>query len=177
MNRKIPFLILFAACAMIPVSYLLVQNMVNPTRERLDDQLRQAEAAIRENEDLLKKLTFHERRLLAIAGNPQLYRLPVLVQGKPVYVTIDASTLEEVSKSFALDDIMTKHHKLSGAFRSGNAAEWNSTLIEICRESKNHLEAAELPAIHKRMEEIRRDATILESRRMYLQENIATATN
>ena len=177
-SRKIQISILFAACAMIPVAYLLIQSVVNPTRERLDDQLRQAEAAIRENEDLLEKLTFHERRLSSVAGNSQSYRLPVLVQGKSMYVTFDASELDEVSNSLALEDLMIKHHrKLRGGFRNGNAAEWNSVLLEISQESKNHLRATELPALHKRMEEIRQETTKLELRRMSLLVKIAKATH
>ena len=167
--------ILFVAFAMIPAAYLLIQGIVNPTREPLDDQLRAAEAAIRENEDLLEKLTFHERRLVSIAGDSRLCRLPVLVQGRSMYVTVDASSLDEVSNSLALNDIMIKHRKLPGAFRSGDAAEWYFALIEICRESKNHLTTVELPAIQKRMEEIRQDKAILESRQTYLREKIAKA--
>ena len=78
-NPKAHTLLWFALCAMIPVAYLLTQSVVYPTRELMDDQRLQAEAAIRENEDLLEKLTFHERRLSAVAGNSQLYRLPVLL--------------------------------------------------------------------------------------------------
>ena len=174
-NRTLRLSMLFAACAMIPVAYLLIQSVNSPTRERLDDQLRQAESAIRESEDLLEKFTFHERRLLSMTGNSRLCRLPVLVQGRSMYITVDASALEEVSNSLALDDILIKHRKLPGAFRSGDAAEWNSALIEICRESKNHLTTVELPAIQKRMEEIRQDKAILESRQAYLREKIAKA--
>jgi hypothetical protein len=95
-----------------------------------------------------------------------------------VYVTIDASGLDEVSNSLALEDFMIKHsRKLTGDFRSGEAAEWNSVLVEISQESKNHLRTIELSAIHKRMEDIRQDTTKLELSRMSLQEEIAKATH
>lgn len=174
-NRVLRLSMLLAACTMIPVAYLLTQSAISPARERLDDQLRQAEAVIRENEALLEKFALHERRLSSTAGNPRLYRLPVLVQGRPMYVTVDATALAEVSNSLALNDILIKHRKLPGAFRSGDAAEWNSALIEICRESKNHLTTVELPAVQQRMEEIRQDKAILESRQMYLREKIVKA--
>ena len=73
---------------------------------------------------------------------------------------------------------MIKHHrKLRGDFRSGNTAEWNSVLLEISQESKNHLRTAELPALHKRMEEIRQETTKLELEHMSLLVKIAKATH
>ena len=178
MNRKILLLILFAACTVIPVTYSLIQFAMNPSPELLNDQMRQVEAAISENEDVLEKLAVQERRLSSVAGNLQLYRLPVLVQGKSVYVTIDTSGLNEVSNSLALEDLMIKHsRKLIGDYRSGDAAEWKSVLLEISQGSKNHLRTTELPALHKRMEETRQETTKLELRRMSLQEKIAKATH
>ena len=178
MNRKILFLILFAACTAIPVAYFLIQLAINPSPERLGRQIRQAEALISENEDILGKLAFHERRLSSVAGNSQSNRLPILVQGKSVYVTIDASGLNEISNSLALEDLMIKHsRKLIGNYRSGDAAEWNSVLLEISQESNNHLRTTELLAIHKRMEDIRQETTKLELRRMSLQEKIAKAAH
>jgi hypothetical protein len=178
MNRKILFFILLAACMAIPVAYFLIQCAINPSPELLGRQIRQVDAAISENEGVLEKLAFHQRRLSSVAGNSQSYRLPILVQGKSVYVTIDASGLDEVSNSLALEDFMIKHsRKLTGDFRSGEAAEWNSVLVEISQESKNHLRTIELSAIHKRMEDIRQDTTKLELSRMSLQEEIAKATH
>lgn len=178
MNRKILFLILIAACTVIPVAYFLILCAINPSPEVLNDQIRQVEAAISENEAILGKLAFHERRLSSAAGNSQSYRLPVLVEGKSTYVTFDASELDEVSNSLALEDLMIKHHrKLKGNFHSGNAAEWNSILLEISQESKNHLRTTELPAIQKRMEEIQQETTKLELRRASLQEKISRVTH
>src|SRR5512139_139079 len=93
MNRKILFLILFAACTVIPAACFLILCAVSPSPEVLSDQIRQVEAAISENEDILEKLAFHERRLLSVAGNSQSYRLPVLVEGKSTHITFDASEL------------------------------------------------------------------------------------
>jgi hypothetical protein len=73
---------------------------------------------------------------------------------------------------------MIKHsRKLIGDYRSGDAAEWKSVLLELSQESKNHLRTTELPAIHKRMEDIRQGTTKLELRRMSLQEKIAKAAH
>ena len=178
MNRKILFLILFAACTAIPVVYFLIRCAINPSPELLGHQIRQVEASISENENILGKLAFHERRLSSVAGDSQSNRLPVLVQGKSVYVTLDASGLNEVSDSLALEDLMIKHsRKLIGDYRSGDAAEWNSVLLEISQESNNHLRTTELPAIQKRMEDIRQETTKLELRRMSLQEKIAKAAH
>ena len=52
MNRKILFLILFAACTVIPVAYFLIQCAIHPSREILAQQIQQVEAAISENEDV-----------------------------------------------------------------------------------------------------------------------------
>jgi len=176
MNRKILFLILFAALAMILAACVLIQSAINPSRELLSHQIRQVEAAISENNDMLEKLAFHERRLSSAAGNSQSYRLPVLVQGRSTYVTVDTAGLDEVSNSLALEELMRKHHRtLKGHFRSGDAAEWNFVFVEITQASKNHLRTTELPAIHKRMEDIRQDTEKLELRRMSLREKIAKA--
>jgi len=178
MNRKILLFILFAACIVIPVACFLIRFAIHPSPEVLSDQMRQVEAAISENEDVLEKLAVHDRRLSSVAGKSQSYRLPVLVQGRSTYVTVDASEFNEFSNSLALEDLMIKHHrKLRGDFRSGNAAEWNSVLRETSQESKNHLRTTELPALHKRMDEIRQETTKLESRRMSLREKIAKATH
>mgnify|MGYP001765774066 CR=1 FL=1 len=171
-------LLLLAACAMIPGTYLAIQGVINPTRERLDHQLRQVEAAIRDNEAALEKLAFHDRRLASAADDSQSHRIPVLVQGRSTYVTVDASGLGEVSRALALEDLLMKHHrKLKGDFRSGDAAEWKSVLVEISNESRNHLRTTELPALHKRMEEIRQETAKLELRRMSLQKKSAKATH
>ena len=176
MNRKILFLILFAALAMILAACVLIQSAINPSRELLSHQIRQVEAAISENNDMLEKLAFHERRLSSAAGNSQSYRLPVLVQGRSTYVTVDTAGLDEVSNSLALEELMIRHHRtLKGDFRSGDAAEWNFVFVEITQASKNHLRTTELPAIHKRMEDIRQDTEKLELRRMSLREKIAKA--
>ena len=50
MNRKILFLILFAALAMILAACVLIQSAINPSRELLSHQIRQVETAISENE-------------------------------------------------------------------------------------------------------------------------------
>jgi len=163
---------------MIPGTYLAIQGVINPTRERLDHQLRQVEAAIRDNEAALEKLAFHDRRLASAADDSQSHRIPVLVQGRSTYVTVDASGLGEVSRALALEDLLMKHHrKLKGDFRSGDAAEWKSVLVEISNESRNHLRTTELPALHKRMEEIRQETAKLELRRMSLQKKSAKATH
>ena len=127
---------------------------------------------------MLEKLAFHERRLSSAAGNAQLYRLPVLVQGRSTYVTVDTAGLDEVSNSLALEELMRKHHRtLKGDFRSGDAAEWTFVLVEITQASKNHLRTTELPEIHKRMEDIRQESAKLGLTRMSLQEEMAKATH
>jgi hypothetical protein len=178
MNRKIRFLILFAACTAIPVAYFLIQCAIHPSPEILAQQIQQVEAAIIENDYILAKLAFHERRLSSVTGHSQSYRLPVLVQGRSTYVTVDASGLDEVANSLALEDLRIKHHrKLRGDFRSGDAAAWNSVLVEISHESKYHLRTTELPAIQKRMEDIRQESAKLGLTRMSLQEEMAKATH
>jgi hypothetical protein len=176
MKRKHIFLILLVASMIIIAGYFLFQSIFNPPREVVDNQLRLVETAISENEDTLAKLAFHEDRLLSVTGDPQLYRLPILVNGRSIYVTVDESGLEEVSKSLALEEIVTKHRrKVKGNYRSGIVAEWRSVLVESSTESRNHLVTAELPAIRKRMKDIRQETANLESRRIYLQEMRAKA--
>ncbi len=177
-SRTLFYLTLLVACAIIPAACFLIQHAINPSVGWLEDELRRVEAAIGENEDALEKLAVLERRLSSTDGDSRLYRLPVLVQGRSLYVTLDALAMEEVSQSLALDDLMTKRaRKLPGDVRTGDPAKWNIALAEICRESKHHLTAVELPAIHRRMEEVRQDGVILESRRVYLQEKITRATH
>lgn len=175
---KVHALLWFAVCAMIPAAYLLGQAITNPSRELLDRQLRQVEAAIGEHRDILEKLAYHESRLSAAAGNSLSYRIPVLVQGRSSYVTVDASGLEEFSNSLALDDLMLRHHrKLKGDFRSGDPAEWQAALVEVSQEARMNLTETELPNLRIRMEEIRQATAELEVRRMSLQAKIAQITH
>lgn len=175
---KVHGLLLFAVCALIPLAYLLVQLILNPSRGLLDDQLRQVEYAIRENMDALEKLEYHERRLSAAAGNSLSYRIPVLVQGRSIYVTVDASGLEELASSLALEDLLIRHHrKLKGDFRSADVAEWHCALVGISREAEGILMTTDLPGLRNRMDEIRRATAELEVRRMSLQGKIAQVTH
>jgi len=175
-NPKVRALLLLAVCASIALACLLVQLILNPSRGLLDDQLRQVEYAIRENTETLEKLEYHERRLSAAAGNSQSYRIPVLVQGRSIYVTVDASGLEEVSNSLALEGLLIRHHrKLKGDFRSADVAEWHSALVGISREAKDTLVTTDLPGLRNRKEEIRQATAELEARRMSLQGKIAKA--
>lgn len=176
MKRKHLFLIWLVASLMVIAGYFLIQSIVNPSREIVDNQLRRVEAAISENENTLAQLAFHEDRLSSVPGNDQLYRLPILVHGRSIHVTVDESGLDELAKSLALEEIVTKHRrKVKGNYRSGIVAEWRSVLVESSAESRNHLMTAELPAVRKRMEDIRQETATLESRRIYLQEKRAAA--
>lgn len=175
-KSKVHALLLFALCALIPLVYLLIQLILNPSRGLLDDQLRQVEAALREHRDILEKLAYHEHRLSSIAGNSQLYRIPVLVQGRSTYITVDASGLEEVSNSLALEDLLIRHHrKLKGDFRRGDPAQWQAALVAVSREARVNFTQTELPNLRNRMEEIRRATAELEARRISLQGKIAKA--
>jgi len=66
---------------------------------------------------------------------------------------------------------------LKGSFYRGDAADWLFTLGGISQEAGNHMMTTELPAIHRRMEEIGQEKAGLESRRAYHREKIAKVTH
>ena len=166
-----------AACSLILVTYVLIWSSTHPATEKLIHQIQQVEAAIGENESVLARLAFHERRLSSDAIDSRSYRLPVLVQGRSVYISVDASEMEELANALALEDLMGNHlRNMKGHFYSGDAAAWQPVLVAISMEAKSHLTEADLPNLRKRMEEIRRTTTELEARRTSLQAKLAKAT-
>ena len=112
----------------------------------------------------------HQARLLALAENPRIYRLPVLIEGKALYVTVGESELDDFSSSLALEDLLVKYKVTKGRFRSDDPLEWKNVLLRESRQAKDHLRDAELPAIQKRTAEVDQQTCALEAKRNGLYE-------
>ena len=110
-------------------------------------------------------LSVHESRLRALAENPRIYRLPILIEGKTLYVTVSESDLDDFSSSLALEDLLMKYKVTKGGFRSDDPPEWKKVLIQEHWQAKDHLKNVELPAIHKRTDEVDQETYALEVKR------------
>lgn len=136
----------------------------------ITSEIAQMDRMIQDNNRLIQLLRGHESRLTAAADDPKTYRLPLLIEGKVVYTTVDDAELEDFSLSLALEDLLIRYRVTKGSFRSDDPAEWKRILMEECRKGKEHLQLVELPAIKKRIDEQDQENRSLESRRNKLDE-------
>jgi arsenate reductase-like glutaredoxin family protein len=144
-----------------------MRKEMNDIRSEIDH----LDKMIRENKKLSEMLKDHEARLQALAENTQAYRLPVLIEGKALYVTVSASELDDFSNSLALEDLLVKYKVTKGRFRSDDPSEWKKVMLRESRQAKDHLRDVELPAIQKRTAEIDRETFALAAKRNRLYEN------
>jgi hypothetical protein len=108
--------------------------------------------------------------LRAVADDPKACRLPLLIEGKVVYTTVDDAELEDFSQSLSLEDLLIRHKVTKGRFRSDDPAEWKRILMEECRKAREHLHLVELPAIKNRIDEQDQETRRFEARRNKLYE-------
>jgi hypothetical protein len=139
---------------------------MNEIRSEIDH----LDKVILDNKKLSGMLRDHQARLLALAENPGIYRLPVLIEGKALYVTVSESELGDFSSSLALEDLLVKYKVTKGRFRSDDPSEWKKVLIRESRQAKDHLRDVELPAIQKRTAEVDQETCALEAKRNKLLE-------
>ncbi len=143
-----------------------MRKEMNEIRSEIDH----LDKVILDNKKLSGMLKDHQARLLALAENPGIYRLPVLIEGKALYVTVSESELDDFSSSLALEDLLVKYKVTKGRFRSDDPSEWKKVLIRESRQAKDHLRDAELPTIHRRIEEVDQETSALEAKRNELYE-------
>jgi predicted nuclease with TOPRIM domain len=148
------------------------QTLEDVRREmnRISSEIDQLDKMIRENKKLSGMLRDHESRLQVLAENPGIYRLPVLLEGKALYVTVSESELDDFSSSLALEDLLLKHKVTKGKFRCDDPSEWKKVLIQENAQAKEHLKNVELPAIQKRTDEVAQETSALEAKRNKLLE-------
>jgi SMC interacting uncharacterized protein involved in chromosome segregation len=133
-------------------------------------EIEQLDRLIQDNNRLIQMLKGHETRLRAVADDPNAYRLPLLIEGKVVYTTLDDAELEDFSLSLALEDLLIRHKVTKGRFRSDDPTEWKRILMEECKKAREHLHLIELPAIKNRIDEQDQEARRFETRRNKLYE-------
>ncbi len=168
-------LALVAVILAVPSGYFLIPAVGNPSPEALTLEIRQIDAAIRDNGITLKMLDAHASRLKSVAGDVHSYRLPVLIQGRSAYVTLTAAELDEFSRALALEDLLVRHRVAKGHFQSPDDAGWKAILVKASKESRDHLERSELLAVQSRMDEIRQETSRLEARRSTILQKVARA--
>lgn len=93
----------------------------------INSEIAQLDRMIQDNKRLIQLLRGHETRSGAIAADPKAYRLPLLIEGKVVYTTVDDAELKDFSLSLALEDILIPHKVTKGGFRSDDPAEWKKS--------------------------------------------------
>jgi hypothetical protein len=172
MNRhKVLPALLVVLLLVIPLS-IRSQTLEDVRKEmsRIGSEINQLDKMIRENKKLSEMLRDHESRLHAMVENPRIYRLPALIEGKALYVTVGESELDEFSSSLVLEDLLVKHKVTKGRFRSDDPSEWKKVLIQESKQAKDHLQDVELPAIQKRTAEVDQETSALEAKRNKLLE-------
>ena len=136
----------------------------------INSEIAQLDRIIQDNNRLIQLLRGHETRLRAVADDPKAYRLPLLIEGKVVYTTVDDAELEDFSLSLALEDLLIRHKVTKGSFRSDDPAEWKRILMEESRQAREHLQLVELPAVKSRIDEEEQETRRFEARRSKLYE-------
>jgi hypothetical protein len=144
-----------------------MRKEMNEIRSEIDH----LDKVILDNKKLSGMLRDHQARLLALAENPGIYRLPVLIEGKALYVTVSEFELDDFSNSLALEDLLVKYKVTKGRFRSDDPSEWKKVMLRESRQAKDHLRDVELPAIQKRTAEVDQETFALEAKRNRLYEN------
>jgi hypothetical protein len=144
-----------------------MRKEMNDIRSEIDH----LDKVILDNKKLSGMLRDHESRLQALADNTQAYRLPVLIEGKALYVTVSEFELDDFSNSLALEDLLVKYKVTKGRFRSDDPSEWKKVMLRESRQAKDHLRDVELPAIQKRTAEVDQETFALEAKRNRLYEN------
>jgi predicted nuclease with TOPRIM domain len=172
MNRtRLLFAVLVVLLLVIPLA-IRSQTLEDARKEMssIRSGIEQLDKMIGENKKLSGMLRDHESRLQALVENPGMYRLPVLIEGKALYVTVNQSELDDFSCSLALEDLLVKHKVTKGRFRSDDTQEWKTVLLRESMQAKDHLRDVELPAIRKRNAELDQETSSLETKRRSLYE-------
>ena len=169
--------ILFAGilCLLLIVPFATrSQTVSDMTKEKsiIQGDIEQLDRMIEENRAASRLLKDQGARLKTIADNPKLYRLPVLIEGKALYVTLNDSDLDDFSNSLALDDLLAKYKVTKGRFRSSDPREWKKLLVREGELSKIHLRDVEIPSIEKRAGEIDQETASLVVKRDKLSEKL-----
>jgi hypothetical protein len=136
----------------------------------ISSDIAQLDRMIQDNNRLIQMLRSNETRLRAVADDPKAYRLPLLIEGKVVYTTVDDAELEDFSQSLALEDLLIRHKVAKGRFRSDDPAEWKRILLEQSRQAREHLQLVELPAVKSRIDEEDQQTRRFEAQRNKLYE-------
>jgi hypothetical protein len=125
--------------------------------KEISGQIEKLENIILGNNKLTQKLKMHESRLKVIGLNPEIYRVPVLVEGKSIYTICDELEIEDMSNSLALEDLLEIRHSGKGAFRSDDPSVWKNYLIGHSKGASGHILNVELPTIQKRIAELQQE--------------------
>jgi hypothetical protein len=171
--KMIWVLLLGIICLLLIVPFSIPSQTVNDMTKEMSaigGDIDRIDRMISENKATSRLLQDQEKRLRAVLEDPQLYRLPVLIEGKALYVTLNDSDLDDFSNSLVLDDLLTKYKVTKGRFRSDDPKEWKQILIREGLQAKDHLRDVEIPAIQKRIGEIDRETASLEVKRVKLSE-------
>jgi hypothetical protein len=169
-NRFAAILVVFLVLV-LPASGLS-QSVEDMRKEMstLESEIARLDKMIQDNSVLVAMLRGHGTRLRVVADDPNVYRLPLLIEGRVVYTTVDDAELEDFSLSLALEDLLIRHRVSKGSFRSDDPAEWKRILMKESRESREHLQRIELPAVKNRIDVLDQETHRLEAQRSKLYE-------
>jgi hypothetical protein len=171
MNIRRGFLIIIIFFPIVLSASCLSQKEASiEEMKQISSQIEKLDNVMSDNIQLTQKLKMHESRLRAVKINPQIYRIPVFIEGRSIYISADGLEIDEMSYSLALEDLLEIHHSGKGKFKSDDPSVWKKLLTEQSKGASDHLINVELPAIQKRIYELDKENSALESKKRKLLE-------
>ena len=101
MNTRRALSLIFIFLLLVLAVAIRSQKPENMEKEMnsINSEINKLNKMILENERLSRLLRDHESRLIALAENRQIFRLPVLIEGKDLCVTLNDKDLMDFSNS------------------------------------------------------------------------------
>jgi hypothetical protein len=175
-RRSLLIIIIFFQFALI-VSCKTQKESALDEMKQISGQMEKLDNVISGNINLISKLKMHESRLRTAKINPQIHRIPVLIEGRSVYTSAYELEIDDLAYSLALEDLLESHHSGKGKIESDDPSFWKKLLTEQSKEASSHISNVELPAIHKRILELDKENNSLESKKRKLFEKYRTLQN
>ena len=160
----LPLFILLLFVLAIFIQMLKSQD-INKEMNRVGREIDRLDKTILEDKKVLQVLRENDSRLGRLADNAGIYYLPVIIEGKELYVSLRDSDLDQISTSLALEDLLVKYHAGKGGFQSGDPKEWKKVLLKSSIKAKDHIKDVDIPAVRKRIAEVQEEINILQVER------------
>jgi len=169
-TQRVSLVIMLLLLAVLLTSWISPKESATEERKQISLQIEKIDGFILDNIKLTEKLKIHESRLMAVKINPKIRRIPILIEGRSIYISADELEIEDMAYSLALEDCLHIHHAGKGTFQSDDHAVWKKIIVKHSHEALDRLSSVELPAIQRRTADIEKENMALESKKRKLLE-------